>query len=378
MKKKLALIIVFGVFLLIQPMSAQTWTAAKRLTWTSNSSASPIAAVDSNNHIHVVWVENTPINDDIYYRKSTNGGTSWTIKRLTWASGDSWRPSIALDSNNHIHVVWTDDTPGNDEIYYKKSTNGGTSWRTQRLTWNSSDSDYPDIVTDSNNYIYILWYDDPSGNHEIYFKKSTNGGTTWTTKRLTWTSGWSGGPKIAVDSNNHINMVWQDNTPGNVEIFFKRSTNGGTSWRTQRATRNSGHSYYPDLAVGPNNHIHFVWYDWTPGNSEIFYRTSTNRGTSWTTRRLTWLPDTSYNPAITTDSNNYIHVAWNEESPGNREIFYKRSTDGGSSWTVKRLTWNAGGSSNPTIATDSSNHIHVFWHDFTPGTLELYYKKGTQ
>jgi hypothetical protein len=27
---------------------------------------------------------------------------------------------IAVDSNNHIHVVWSDETPGNFEIYYKK------------------------------------------------------------------------------------------------------------------------------------------------------------------------------------------------------------------------------------------------------------------
>ncbi len=44
----------------------------------------------------------------------------WTAaKRLTWTSGWSHAPAMALDSGNAIHVVWPDDTPGNYEIYYK-------------------------------------------------------------------------------------------------------------------------------------------------------------------------------------------------------------------------------------------------------------------
>jgi hypothetical protein len=38
------------------------------------------------------------------------------------------RPAIATDLNNAIHVVWTEDTPNNDEIYCNRSTDGGMSW----------------------------------------------------------------------------------------------------------------------------------------------------------------------------------------------------------------------------------------------------------
>ncbi len=47
-------------------------------------------------------------------------GATWTTQRLTWNSGNSYKPTIAVDSSNHIHVVWHDDTPGNREIFYKK------------------------------------------------------------------------------------------------------------------------------------------------------------------------------------------------------------------------------------------------------------------
>jgi hypothetical protein len=45
----------------------------------------------------------------------------WTpAKRLTWNSGTSQYPVIAVDSSDKLHVVWVDDTPGNLEIYYMK------------------------------------------------------------------------------------------------------------------------------------------------------------------------------------------------------------------------------------------------------------------
>jgi len=230
MKKKLALINVFGFFLLIQPLSAQTWLSAKRLTWNPGNSFSPAVAVDSSDNIHVAWHDWTPGNLEIYYKKSTDGGTTWTTKRLTYNSGFSGYPAIAIDSNNHIHLVWFDETPGITEIYYKRSTDGGTTWTTKRLTYTSGSSSHPAIAVDSNNHIHVAWSDYTPGNDEIYYKRSTDGGTTWITKRLTYNSGHSEYPVMAVDSNNHIHMVWQDQTPGNHEICYKKSTNGGATW----------------------------------------------------------------------------------------------------------------------------------------------------
>jgi len=43
-----------------------------------------------------------------------------TAKRLTWTSGNSQSPAIAIEASDIIHVVWSDDTPGNDEIYYNQ------------------------------------------------------------------------------------------------------------------------------------------------------------------------------------------------------------------------------------------------------------------
>jgi len=43
-------------------------------------------------------------------------------------------------------------------------------------------------------------------------------------KRLTYTSGFSGSPAIAVQSANKLHVVWEDNTTGNFELYYKKST----------------------------------------------------------------------------------------------------------------------------------------------------------
>jgi hypothetical protein len=378
MKKNSLIIGIFGFFFLIQPICAQTWIAAKQLTYNSGDSETPAIDVDSNNHLHVVWKDATPGNWEIYYKKSTNGGAIWTTKRLTYNSGSSYSPDIVVDSNNHLHVVWYDVTSGNWEIYYKKSTNGGSAWTTKRLTYSLGNSSFPVITVDSNDHIHVVWQDDTPGNLEIYHKRSTDGGSTWITKRVSYSSGSSGYPTIAVSSSNHIHVVWYDWTPGNPEIYFKRSTDGGTTWTTKRLTYNSGSSLHPNIVTDSSDHLHVVWRDNTPGNEEIYHKKSTDGGTTWTTKRLTYNSGWSFFPAIASDSISNIHVVWYDYTPGLSDIYYKRSTDGGSTWTSKRLTYSSGNSDNPIIAIDSNNHIHVVWQDDTPVNFEIYYKKGIQ
>jgi hypothetical protein len=248
----------------------------------------------------------------------------------------------------------------------------------KRLTWNSGNSYFPAIAVDATNAVYVVWYDWTPGLPEIYFKKSSNGGATWTTKRVTNNSGWSISPRIAVDSNYRIHVILQDNSPGNYELFYKRSTNGGSTWQTRRLTWNSATSEYPTIAVDSNNHIHVAWQEKTPVIPEIYYKKSTNGGATWITKRLTWNVGNSDNAAIGVDSNNHIHLVWTDTTPSNHEIYHKRSTNGGVNWVTKRLTWNTGISWVPAIATPPNNNIHIVWQDNIPGNYEIYYKKGIQ
>jgi hypothetical protein len=90
------------------------------LTWTSDTSSFSVLAIDSSNALHVIWRDYTPGNYELYHRKGAAGGATWGApKRLTWNSGLSTDPAMAIDSGGTIHLVWDDNTPGNYEIFYR-------------------------------------------------------------------------------------------------------------------------------------------------------------------------------------------------------------------------------------------------------------------
>ncbi len=381
MKRLQLTLLVVGLFLFVQAAQAD-WTPAKRLTWTSGGSYSPAIAVDSSGNLHMVWYDETSGNLEVYYKKSTDAGAAWsTSQRLTWNSGNSRLPAIAAGSSANLHVVWCDDTPGNYEIYYKKSTDGGATWSTsQKLTGTSGASYCPVIAVDSSGNLQVVWYDSTPGNNEIYYKKSMDAGATWSpSQRLTWNSGASWHPVIALDSSGNPHVVWYDDTPGNLDIYYKKSTDGGTTWPTsQRLTWTSGASYSPAIAIDSSDNLHVVWDDYTPGYPEIYYKKGANEGASWApSQRLTWTSGSSHAPAIAVEFPGNLHLVWYDDTPGNPEIYYKKSTDGGATWTTgQRLTLTSGSSESPSISVDSSGNIHVVWMDKTPGNMEIYYMKG--
>jgi hypothetical protein len=135
-------------------------------------------------------------------KTGTNGGSTWSVsRRLTWTTGASNDPDIAVDFAGHIRLAWEDGTPGNSEVYYKESEDGGLTWSaSQRLTWTLDGSHAADIAVDTSGFIHVVWHDFTYGYSEIIFKKSLDGGTTWTTgKRLTWTFNMSYDPALVYD-----------------------------------------------------------------------------------------------------------------------------------------------------------------------------------
>jgi hypothetical protein len=383
MKRIAILIFAIGLSLFAQTAQATTWGAIQRLTWTSGASECPAVAVNASGHIHVVWQDKTPGNYEIYYKKSTDGGASWTANvKLTTNTGASKNPAIAVDNSGYLHVVWQDDTPGNAEIYYRKSTNGGATWSTAaRLTSTAGASECPAAAVDSAGHIHVVWQDSTTGNAEIYYKRSTNGGANWTANvRFTTNAGASKNPAIAIDPSGYLHVVWQDDTPGNADIYYKRSTNGGASWSANsKLTSNSGASECPAIAVSSAGYLHVVWQDSTPGNAEIYYKKSVNSGGTWSaSTRLTWTGGVSKNAAIGIDSSNYLHLLWQDFTPGNAEIYYKNSTNGGAAWGAnQRLTYTAGNSMDPSVAADAAGHVYAAWDDATPGNTEIYARKGS-
>lgn len=145
-------------------------------------------------------------------------------------------PSVSLTSHNNawciassgdsLHVLWHDNRDGNYEIYYKRSSDGGSNWGADtRLTNNASLSEYPSVSA-SGQVVHAVWHDNRDGNPEIYYKRSIDGGSSWgADTRLTNSTNSSYYPSVAI-SGQAVHVVWSDMRDGNSEIYYKRDPTG--------------------------------------------------------------------------------------------------------------------------------------------------------
>jgi len=353
------------------------WT--KRLTYNPGSSwASDIALYGSS--ISVVWSDDTPGNYEVYFKKSADGGATWTAaKRLTYSGAWSIAPAIAVNGSA-VYVVWGeyDEITQQDEIYFRKSADGGATWKTlKRLTYTTDLNYWPYIGVDlavNGSNIYVTWHDDAQGNKEIFFRKSADGGASWqTAQRLTYGSGSSEDPAVSVTASN-VYLAWHDDVSGDDEIYFRKSVDGGASWKAVKMlTTNSSWSYSAALHVLGSN-VYVAWTDGTPGNNEIYFRKSADGGSNWqAAKRLTFTAGDSGSPTLGVDKT-IIYLAWHDDTPGNNEVYFRRSGDGGANWQAsQRLTFTAGWSGYPSLAYNGAV-VCVAYEDNTPGNSEIYLK----
>ena len=305
-----------------------SWETDKRLTVNSASSVDPSIAVFGS-VVHIVWRDHRDVNPAIYYKRSEDGGISWGgDKRLTNIPSNSVHPSVSVYGLD-IHVVWEEGREGTWKIYYKRSIDGGLTWgKDTPLTFDPSGSVCPSVAVFGST-VHVVWCDFRSWLYgEIYYKRSTDRGTSWgADTRLTIGPFGAGYPTVSAFGST-VQVVWNDYRDGaNSEIYHKRSIDGGTSWEADsRLTNALDNSFYPSVSSSGLN-VHVVWYDRRDGNHEIYYKRSTTEGLNWETDKRLTVNSSSGMPHIAV-SGSVVHVVWLDIRNGNDEIYYKRNPMG--------------------------------------------------
>lgn len=327
----------------------------------------------SGTSIHVVWRDYRNNSSAVYYKRSTDNGTNWS-NDLKINDVDSFanNPVIAVSEPN-VHIIWNDERSDTTNLYYIKSTDNGSTWSSNiRLVTNKIGIGSSIVCNDSK--IYVAWTDTQSGNAEIYFKFSTDNGNNWSNNiRRTNNILASQFPTIDV-SDNTIHMVWLEQYTG-YELFYSKSTNNGLTWSDSVRIVSNNSPWVPSISVSGVN-IHVACRLQTTVNLfNISYKRSTNNGQNWDSGFAISTSNFAGMPSIESYGS-VVHIVWGDErSPGNG-IYYRLSTDSGSSWMNESIiTSGAVNQNNPSIAASNSG-LHVVWEDRRDGNNEIYYKRN--
>jgi hypothetical protein len=204
-----------------------------------------------NNH-YVVW---QGFQNRIRLARSTNGGASYSTPIVISSVMGCGFPCVTVGPNGEVYAAWNYG-PTHD-FHFNRSLDGGVTWGNDVLVqhWTSSDNigscsqfrvtEYSAIACDISNspysgYVYIAWFAsrDGTGDTDIGFNRSMDGGVTWSdsvrlnddnTTRAQW---W---PWIAVHPvTGDIGVAWldkrQDSQDCRYDIWGTISTDGGETW----------------------------------------------------------------------------------------------------------------------------------------------------
>ena len=332
-------------------------------------------ARSSNGDLHCVYYRLATVNN-IFYAKSTNGGQTWTETALTTdTTYIQMRPSIAVDASNNLHVVWNgahSGSPSNYQIRYIKYTAGG-SWDASptNLTSGSYSQDSPSIAVDSSNNLHVVWSGAHSGspsNYQIRYIKYTAGGS-WDaspTNLINEPSYWNVFASIAVDSSNNLHVVWYGYYSGSAYYqirYIKYTVGSGWDASPTNLTSDSYHQYSPSITVDESNNLHVVWCGQHSTSTSIYqvrYKKYTV-GTGWDASPTNLTSESTagydqYTPSIAIDSSNNLHVAWFGKYSGSTtyyQIRYKKYTAG--------TGWDASPTNLTSSATANQQYPILIW-----------------
>ena len=419
---------------------------------TNNTRDSVYAQIASHgDNVYMVWQENNPDpldrnnnvnnniqynnndyrNYDIYIKKSSDGGLTFSKEiNLSNNPGFSEHPQIAVSGNN-VYVAWIDNasssssssTTKNQEIYFRKSIDGGNTFDRIINLSNSSNADSYNLeITAAGNNVYAVWQDTtlPTADVEtgssgggggdinadnnsdrssistdetssILFRASTDDGNTFKKIKSLSNSAFKSYPKIAAFENSAY-VVWnvgiigdsnsEDNNANNINngIFFTKSFDSGNSFSDTIKLNSDQNSIGESQIAAYENNVYVVWGgnpdDKVVGN--IFFVKSTDNGNRFA-NAVSLTEKNSLNVEVISDENNNVYIAWQALlSDGNEEILFKKSSDNGASFTNihENISENEGISECTSISVSENNNVYVAWEDFTYGNHEILFSKS--
>ncbi len=189
-------------------------------------------------------------------------------------------------------------------------------------------------------------------------------------------------------SGENVYVVWWSNRTGQFEVMFRASHDSGRTFEDKMNLSNTpeGASLQATIAASRNNNVIVTWLDNQTGSVETYVKTSTDRGQTFSPpmiingikadpRQLNFISERDFQidffeeaeekTQIAASGNNVYVVSWDRD-PGNWDIFFARSTDGGVTFEdAMNLSENPETHSDDALLIADGENVYVTWWERT-------------
>ena len=307
--------------------------------------------------------------------------------------GDGWEPAVAADpSSPFVYTAWMQYSGPSIYIYYRVSSDGGTTWGpAQRLCGSCGKGEYDvTLAVTTLGTVYSIFM---QGNH-IQFTQSANHGSSWSAPIQISRGTWADKPWMTASANGEDVYCWWS-SHGNVDVV--ESHDSGATWTAPvQITNESNIYYYPNGGTVLSNGTAVMAASEYPekGNNtkltgpiNIVTFRSSNGGSTWTRSVVDTLNTgatfaTSSVSTVASDANGTLLLLYSGSlSVGaNGKVYVRRSTDSGSTWSARtEMTTSDGGADATSVAAagKATNQFVITWMDKRGGDWNVWERQSS-
>ncbi len=256
--------------------------------------------------------------------RSSDDCNSFTQYSVIHSGGGDDKELMAVDNNvsspyyGRFYVAWTNFGAGGlINVTYSQD---GSTWSTPVAVSDAGvtvQGAWPTVAPNGDVYVaWVRWNPWPNGPIDIEVARSTDGGVSFSKVTNPLTGGvnpqdatatancfrpalngnirYLPSPQIAVAPDGTLHVVYSYdpdgyNTGDASDVFYRRSTDNGTTWGSEMRLNDDGtltDQWFPTVSVGPSNTVVATWYDRrndTANNNlfDYYKRFSYDGGLTW-------------------------------------------------------------------------------------------------
>ncbi|MCK5832966.1 hypothetical protein KAH81_04755 [bacterium] len=362
--------------------------------WASGTNNARTIVSDSVGRLFVVYSGLSGSYYQIYIAMSSDAGASWnpTWATLSSSASNNLSPSIAIDSDDTLHIVWRGEVvSGSDaDLLYSK-------YPSPVITTICTHTGYPgancpSIAVDSLDNLHVVWTGCPSAwtVRYAYCDRATG---AWGSSEPIGTRTPSRWPSIEVDAENRPHVVYRNQYSGHYHCAHRYKDSGawigfnGASHDTLDQLPASVE--YTSIFIDTLDNIHAIW-EWmtafASNPDSVRYRKYDHLSGNWLP---TFTPygnsatdaHTSFNGDVVTDDEGNLFILYHD----NDSIFCAVSSDLGTTFPIDTLLQNdlharypnARGSLWPNFNRPSGGCIDYIWtwNDPDSATISLMFDR---
>jgi hypothetical protein len=298
----------------------------------------------------------------LHFVKSTDLGESWFQSIPVDTIGQTGLfTSITSPEENTLYISYQDATAPERKLKMAKSTDAGSTFTTKVIDDTGSTGYHSSAHADEQD-IYISYYDSTNG--DLKLAKSTDAGSTFTLKAVDSTG--DVGQHSSIKSvHDAVYISYYDSTNGDLKLA--KSTDAGSTFTLSTIDSVADVGKYTSMGVVGDGTIHISYYDST--NGDLKFAKSTDSGVSFNIVTVDIENNVGIASSLESLDAQTILISYADQTGGNLRSAI--STDSGKTWTnmAVDITGTVGLTSSIT-ALDKTT-VLISYYDATKGNLKV-------